>query len=571
MSRIKDQTKTTSLQLTDMFPLDRTNPDQTFQIAFGDMKNQIMSIEDNNIGNAGDIGFGVGICPAALLPVYLIGMSDYTNRGSANYGNYVSTIDGSVMVYVPVYVYKEVNNLTYTKSFKDYGYSIDGAAADGYVVERDFINGGVIGSGIFYDKVDWSLTNFVNGSTGIASSIINGNPISSAVDTQRDASNNFAGSFANCKSNGQSPTNIYGDVFKVAKSRGNNFTPVLKFGYTALARLSKAHGQAATSTSFCAWYDSTGVKNFPKGNNNYGADYNDSSVTFSVCTDAYWAGRNEARKTGGANNIAMTTHNGQLCGVADINGNQYKIAPGMVCVATSKTITAITRAAQAVFTITAHGYSTGDVKMIDGSSTTEWNNLLEYYNFTVEVITADTFYLKRRTNDVNNNAYVNTSALTADYTGNGFSAVTGSFGILKESVDIKTITSGNSLNTDHWGAAGFTANFDVIDISDLLINGLYSDRFGNGNNTVMSTTTDRTSAAYKLSSLGLPKDRNAISSSGSNLYGQDMFSKFIRNELCGLVGGTWDKTDTAGAWNVYLYNYRTSSSRSVSARACLRV
>lgn len=575
MARIKDQTKTTSLQLTDKFVLDRNSPDETFMIEFGDMKNQIISIEENDIGIAGDVGFGVGICPASLLPAYLLGMVGYATRGSDNYGNYVSSIDGSVMCWIPAFVYKITNNTSAPfngtkieiKSFKNYGYMEDAAIAEGYAVHRAFIDGGAIKKGFFVDKYKWSLTNFVYNSTGIASSIKLGNPITSSADALRNASNNFAGSFSNCKSNGQSPADIYGGAWAAAKSRGNDFAIWSMFIHAAISMLSLAHGQAATATTNCAWYDATGVKNFPKGNNNYGADYNDSAVTFTACSDSYWASRNEARKNGSASTFAKSTHNGQNCGVSDLQGDQWHIVQGLTCVATSKTITAISRAAQAVFTAANHGYSTNDIIFIEGTAAAEWNSMLQYNFYDIEVVDTNTFKLKKRKTDATNGNYVDTSALTADYI-SGFVSKKGTFYILKESVTLKNVTGGSGGANDHFSN---TTLFDAIDLSDILVNNYSSDKFGNGTNQVLASDTTRSANNYRLTALGLPKGRLAFSSGGSNNFGSDYYLKWIINELCVLAGGSWYSTDIAGAWALSLHDNRTSSSRGVSARACLYV
>ena len=129
----------------------------------------------------------------------------------------------------------------------------------------------------------------------------------------------------------------------------------------ALALLSLAHGQATTSTTYCAWFQesSAGARDriFPKGNNNSGADVTDATCTFTVCDDGYWASRNEARKNGSGSTFAKTTHNGQACGVADLNGNQWEIVSGLSVIVASKNITAISKANPGVVTVTGHGYS----------------------------------------------------------------------------------------------------------------------------------------------------------------------------------------------------------------------
>jgi hypothetical protein len=106
--------------------------------------------------------------------------------------------------------------------------------------------------------------------------------------------------------------------------------------YDALAKLSLAHGQAATGTAACAWYDATGTTNFPKGCNTSLKDVNDATVT-------YTASYSTKPKTRAITNFAKTTHNGQARGVADINGSMYQAMLGLTQAGTSATdTTAIT-------------------------------------------------------------------------------------------------------------------------------------------------------------------------------------------------------------------------------------
>jgi hypothetical protein len=520
----------------------------------------------NDIGVAGQEGFGVGICPASLLPAYMIPMQGCFTKGDDNYGNYMCVIDNSVMVWIPKFYYRYNNdNTVYIKGTKDFANETD-ANASGFALHRMFIDGGNLKEGVFVDKYSWSLTNFVAGISGIASSIKNGNPISSSSVTFRDANNNYAGSFSNCISNGQTPPNNYGGAWPVAKSRGNDFAVMSIFVANGLALLSLAHGQAATSTAYCAWYDATGAKNYPKGNNNYGSDIDDSSVTFTTCDDGYWGSQNAARKTGSGSNFAKTTHNGQNCGVADINGNQYNIAQGFTTAnVVNKTITAISRATQAIVTIANHGYTSGQQILIIGSATTEWNNLLQNNFFTIEVVDSNSFKLKFNYN----NSYLDSSALSADYV-SGFSSRTGEFYVLKESVSIKNITGGNSLTTsDHFNQTFITNNFDKVTLT--FRDGSYAQRYGNSTNQVIPFNTSRNSNDYKLSQVGWAKDYNSISGSGSNKFGSDYFAQYIVNELCPIRFGGWSGNAATGVWNSYWSNSRGDSVNYVSGRSCLYV
>lgn len=598
----------------------------------------------NYIGIAGTAGFGVGICPNTL-PAGMLALPGYDVIGHDQYGNYQFS-DGSIMVWIPKFYYKVLHdgstNINKALIASVYDYENETAAnAAGYALHRAFIDGGIVKDGFFIDKYKWSLTGFVLNTSGIASSIKNGNPISSDAALRRDraititnavasgaevtvtatshgltqgtpsamtlvisgvvgmtdlngtktviritdantivislttaqtytsggtaTTANFPGSFSSCKSNSQTPADIYGGAWAAAKSRGANFAVWSMFIHSAIALLSLAHGQAATSTTNCAWYLTN--KNYPKGNNNYGADVDDATCTFTACDGGYWATRNEARKNGSGTLFAKTTHNGQNCGVADLQGDQWQIAQGLTCIATSTAITSTTRANPSVFTKTTHGYITGDIVFVDGSATAEWNTLLQYRFFTVERIDNDTYKLKYRSTTGTDGTYVDASALAVDYV-SGLSTVKGTFYILKESATLKNVTGGSGAATDHFANATI---FDAVDFSSFLANGYATDGFGNGTNQTLPFNITRSATDYKLSALSMPKDKNGISGSGSNVFGADWFYKFIRNELCPFLGGSWSNSTTAGVWTVFLYYGRTNSGSYVSARSCLYV
>jgi hypothetical protein len=269
----------------------------------------------NAIGTPGTLGFGNGIAP--YLPVGFSAMSGTTDIYSENYGNYLYS-DGSVMVWIPLHYCKygtganglAVNVVDIKPS--TYFFDVTSANAEGYFIPRAFYNAGAIQLGVFVDKYQCS------NNSGIASSIRLGLPLSSA-----SVHNPFSGL------NG-APANAYYGAIAAVKTRGARFFTPSVFIYHMLAMLSLAHGQAATSTTECAWYDATGVKNYPKGNNNNAlSDTNDTTLTF--ISDGY----PNCAKTGSASNLAKTTHNGQACGIADLNGNMLEIALGMTADATN--------------------------------------------------------------------------------------------------------------------------------------------------------------------------------------------------------------------------------------------
>ena len=269
----------------------------------------------NNIGAPGTLGFGVGICPRDYP-----GMSPLagTFTKGDEYGNYQYT-DGSVMVWVPAFFYRygHISNPTYAA----YGVNsvhvvprsayptVLAAAVAGYALHRAFYDDGVEQPGFFHDKY------LCSNNDGIASSIKNGKAITSAT-----AHYPFIGLTG-------SPANSFAGAIAAAKTRGDDYFPSASFLFDALAKLSLAHAQATASSAACAWYDSTGVSNFPKGcNNNALGDANDASVAYtSTGHETYPL----CGKTGSGVPFAKTTHNGQACGIADLNGLLWEILVGV--------------------------------------------------------------------------------------------------------------------------------------------------------------------------------------------------------------------------------------------------
>jgi hypothetical protein len=297
-----------NLATDDVFVVVDTSATATKRITFAELKLGILGAI-NSIGNPGEQGFGVGICPA--LPAGYSALYGATDPASNNYGNYQFS-DGSVMVWVPAFYYKVgtgTNGLAINRvdvkpwlAFAD----VAAANADGYALHRAFYNAGVVQLGVFVDKYQCS------NNAGVASSLKNGNPLSS-----NSAHNPFDGLTG-------APSNTYGGAIAAAKTRGAAFFCASIFVHKMLALLSLAHGQASTSSTFCAWFDAAGITNFPKGcNNNALRDTNDATILY--VSDGY----SNCGKTGSANALARTKHNGQSCGVADLNGNMWEIAPGL--------------------------------------------------------------------------------------------------------------------------------------------------------------------------------------------------------------------------------------------------
>jgi hypothetical protein len=416
----------------------------------------------NDIGVAGQRGFGVGICPR--VPSGMGGLQGYNDPASDNYGNYQYS-DGSVMVWIPAFYYKVgtgsnglVLNKIDVKPFSAYA-DVATANAAGYALHRAFYDGGAIQEGFFYDKYITSNNN------GIASSLRNGIVLTSA---QRGSIANTAYSTLT-----GSPANTLGGSIAAAKTRGSNFFCASLFNFKAVALLSVAHAQAATATTYCAWYDATGVKNFPKGNNNNAlGDAQDTAIVYVADGNGTYAG---CGKTGSANLFARTTHNGQNCGVADQNGLVYEFNAG----------------------------------------------------------------------------------LTSDGT---------NYFLLNTSVAMKSVTGGNTLATDLWGATGYAAMYTNIGTTYGPLWATGANRsFNMGSATqVLSEATSGT--AWAIAGAGIPL---ATGIGGTNIFGNDTIYDYKPNEMAPFSGGLWGNSSGAGGWYLALNNTRTNSYDSLGFRSAL--
>lgn len=411
----------------------------------------------NHIGTPGQQGFGVGIAPE--LPSGFAKLYGSEDPASDAYGNYQYT-DGSVMCYVPAFFYKYGTgangvalNVVDVKAFGAYD-SVASAAAAGYALHRAFYNGGTIRPGVFVDKYMCSH----NG--GVASSIKNGIPLSSAARGSL-ANETFADLTG-------APSNTYAGAIAAAKTRGSRFFCNTRFIRAALALLANAHASASANTTYCAWY-SAGSTNYPKGcNNNALGDSNDATIAYQADGNGTYPG---APKTGSANFFSKTTHNGQACGIADLNGGLWEINLGL--------------------------------------------------------------------------------------TSNGTN-----FFLLNTAVDVTTITSGNTLATDAWGATGLAAMYTDIGTTYGALTASNTNRVFGAAAQVLSESTSGT--AWAAAGAGIPL---AAGVGGSNQFGNDYMTDYRPNELCVISGGLWDSGAYAGVWALSLNNVRGASDYSVGFRS----
>jgi len=315
------------------------------------------------IGLAGLMGFGVGCCPPELLPDDMAPMPGTEDRFSPNYGTYIHIPSASIMCFLPKHFIDiqggaDTNAPTYGQPIV-----ISNSQTGNAVLARAFRDAGSELAGVFIDKYHPSncrpdgsgLPNRADASPG-------GYPDSGGIAASRPLhwplSSNLSGilrspfslltSQALNPSQG-TPANNYGGSWAAIRSRGTAFSVVPIWVYSQLAYLSLAHAQAlldsngtpiSGATSNAAWMDTAPYA--PKGNNNNNCtDVNKSTLRFdrtdvtgNVSTGR--AGENHRAFTGAAwigsvstPALADTTHNGQLSGIVDLNGNHWECAPGL--------------------------------------------------------------------------------------------------------------------------------------------------------------------------------------------------------------------------------------------------
>lgn len=271
------------------------------------------------IGSAGQQGFGVGVYegdPADLTAMRLTPMEGCEDPTSDNYGNYIHT-NGSIMCCIPAFCYRlgkatapsysrdgvdalEIKDATKFPQFSHDAVFSSPDFGDDWILHRAFVDGNKLKNAFFIDKY---LCSNVNGQ---AASVKNADWLMCVDDTTKPY---FTKSISGAV--GQAY-----DAITLSRARGDYYSLVTCYQWSAISLLSLAHGQAATSADACAWYDESHTTNFPKGaTEEYGRDHNDDSIRYT-----YHYYKSIFSKTGSGTPFNKTTHNGQASGVADVAG-----------------------------------------------------------------------------------------------------------------------------------------------------------------------------------------------------------------------------------------------------------
>lgn len=280
----------------------------------------------SSIGIAGQQGFGVGVYggdPADLTAMGLAPMEGCEDPTSDNYGNYIHT-KGSIMCCIPAFCYRlgkatapsynrdavdalEIKDATKFPQFSHDAVFSSPDFGDDWILHRAFVDGNKLKNAFFIDKY---LCSNVNGQ---AASVKNADWLMCHDDTTKPYfTKHISGTVGQAY-----------DAITLSRARGNYYSLVTCYQWSAISLLSLAHGQAATSADACAWYDESHTTNFPKGaTEEFGRDFNDDSIKYT-----YHFYASKFARTGSGTPFNKTTHNGQASGVADVAGmcNQWTI------------------------------------------------------------------------------------------------------------------------------------------------------------------------------------------------------------------------------------------------------
>lgn len=300
---------------------DRFDHDLVVSAGGGYIDQMMSAMQPNMLAPMGGPGAGLGVCPE--LPAGFSSLAGTHLLGSDNFGNYKFS-DGSYVCYSPIGYYRwgHVDNPTYAtygaNSVHIVGADVFSSEAEanaaGYALHREFKDGGQVLRGVFHHKYKGSPNTAGDGII----SVPNGVPVSLTNDANYTNSSTLG-------LNGW-----LGDAVDLGRNIGTGWSCMALWDYSWLAMISIAHGQAATSATHCAWYDPTLTTNYPKGcNNNALGDIDDGTILYTTAGDA---GNANKPLTGSANHPAKVSHNGQLCGVMDLNGGMFEVALGVTSV-----------------------------------------------------------------------------------------------------------------------------------------------------------------------------------------------------------------------------------------------
>lgn len=152
-------------------------------------------------------------------------------------------------------------------------------------------------------------------------------------------------------------------------------------------------------------------------------------------------------------------------------------------------------------------------------------------------------FFSKTTHNGQNCGIADTNGLVWDIEPFGITSNGTSYFLLNPSVDVATITAGNTLATDAWGAAGLAAMYTDIGATYESLTASSSNKPFGSAAQVLSAATSGT--AWGMAAAGVPL---VAGTGGSNQFGTDYMYDARPNELCVMAGASWYDSTNAGAW-----------------------
>ena len=137
--------------------------------------------------------------------------------------------------------------------------------------------------------------------------------------------------------------------------------------------------------------------------------------------------------------------------------------------------------------------------------------------------------------------------------------------VLKQSVDVATLTGGWNTANDVWGdATNLATKYDSVTSSHPLGSTTGNVNWGNGTNAVLQNDlngVNRDVCGF------IPKNATATSATGANIFGNDRLIKNNKQNLVPLTCGYWSNSGPGGIFNRNFNDFRTAGNFGASFRA----
>jgi hypothetical protein len=164
-------------------------------------------------------------------------------------------------------------------------------------------------------------------------------------------------------------------------------------------------------------------------------------------------------------------------------------------------------------------------------------------------------FFSKTTHNGQNSGVADMNGLVWDIEPYGLTSNGTNYYLLNTGVDVTTITAGNTLATDAWGATGIAAMYTDIGTTNASLTASNSNKVFGSAAQVLSEATSGT--AWGMTGAGVPL---ATGVGGSNQFGNDYMYDARPNELCVFAGGGWSDSSLAGVWARAFSGARSTSN-----------